>query len=63
MQKPINLKYNEEVFKPGETKILYNQLRSGEKNMYIVSTPLQLLCAIEAQHYFNTQNNSGNTSC
>lgn len=55
--KPRNLKYNKEIYKPGETKILYDKLEEGEKNIYIVSTPIQLLNAIEAQNYFQTKNN------
>ncbi len=55
--RPINLQFDKEIFLPGETKILYDKLEDGEKNLYIVSTPLQLLGAIEAQHYFNTHNN------
>ena len=56
-KKPTNIKYSEETYLPGQTKILYDKLEDGEKNLYIVSTPLQLLCAIEAQHHFKTQNN------
>ena len=56
-EKPKNLHYCNDTFPPAQTKILYDELKEGEKNLYIVSTPLQLLCAIEAQHHFNTQNN------
>lgn len=56
-KKPINLKYDKEFYKPGETKILYDNLKEGAKNLYIVSTPMQLLSAIEAQNYFQTKNN------
>ncbi len=56
-EKPKDLQYCKETFLPGETKILYDQIQLGDKNLYIVSTPLQLLCAIEAQHYFKTENN------
>lgn len=55
--KPTNLQYCKETYLPGETNILYDKLKDGEKNLYIVSTPLQLLGAIEAQHHFKTQNN------
>ena len=55
--KPTNLQYCKETFLPGETNILYNKLEEGEKNLYIVSTPMQLLSAIEAQYYFQTKNN------
>ncbi len=57
MKKHNNLVYDSNFFKPGQTKVLYNKLEVGEKNLYIVSTPLQLLGAIEAQNYFQTQNN------
>ena len=55
--KPTNLRYCKETFLPGETNILYNKLEEGENNLYIVSTPMQLLCAIEAQNHFKTKNN------
>jgi len=55
--KPTNLQYCKETFLPGETNILYNKLEEGENNLYIVSTPMQLLCAIEAQNHFKTKNN------
>lgn len=57
-RKPINLEYCNNTYSPGETKVLYDQIDNNkDKNIYIVSTPLQLLGAIEAQHHFNTQNN------
>ena len=56
-QKPTNLKYDKRIYKPGETKIIYDNLKMGEKNLYIISTPIQLLSAIEAQKHFETKNN------
>ena len=55
--KPKKLKYSTEIYKPGETNILYDNLTEGKKNLYIVSTPMQLLAAIEAQNHFKTENN------
>lgn len=55
--KPTNLRYCKETFRPAKTNILYDKLKDGEKNLYIVGTPLQLLSAIEAQHHFKTKNN------
>jgi len=55
--KPINLKYDKEVFKKGETKVLYDNVGEGEKNLFVVTIPSQLISAIEAQKYFSTKNN------
>jgi len=55
--KPLNLKYDKNRFKPGEVHILYDNIKSGEENLYLVSTPGQMLSAIEAQNYFKTKNN------
>ena len=57
-KKDISLKYDQSIFKPGDVKILYNKIENGQKNLYIVSTPLQLLSAIEAQEYYQTKNNT-----
>ena len=56
-EKIIGLKYDKWIFKPGDIKILHDKLENGQKNLYIVSTPLQLLSAIEAQGYYQTENN------
>jgi len=56
--KPIYLKYSKNIFKPGETKFLYNQLNLDKPiNIFIVTTPSQMFSAIEAQAYFKTKNN------
>ena len=56
--KPQNLKYDKSIFKPGDTHILYDKLnREEEANIYFISTPGQMLSAIEAQNYFKTKNN------
>ena len=57
MMKPINLKYDRVRYKAGDTKILYSNLGEGSQNLFVVSTPMQLLSAIEAQKYFKTKNN------
>jgi hypothetical protein len=57
-KKPINLRYDKSIFKPGDTHILYNNIKEGEEqNIYFVSTPGQMLSAIEAQNHFKTKNN------
>ncbi|MEA2019529.1 MAG: hypothetical protein U9N59_13905, partial [Campylobacterota bacterium] len=56
-KKLINLKYDKRIFKPGDTNTLYNNLKVGKYNCYFVSTPGQMLSAIEAQNYFKTTNN------
>ena len=54
----MNLKYDKKHFKPGETHILFNNINLfHEQNIYFVSTPGQMLSAIEAQNYFQTENN------
>ena len=50
-------KYHKTIFRAGELKIIEDSLTDSPKNLYIVSTPLQLLSAIEAQKHFQTQNN------
>lgn len=57
-KKAISLEYDESVFKPGDMKVLHDNLEHGQTNLYIVATPLQLLSAIEAQGYYQTKNNT-----
>ncbi|CAA6825444.1 MAG: Unknown protein [uncultured Sulfurovum sp.] len=58
MARPKNLEYNKSIFKPGDTHILHNTLNKKEKaNIYFISTPGQMLSAIEAQNHFQTKNN------
>ncbi len=57
IQEHTKLVYESNTFKVGQTNILTDQLQSGMKNIFLISTTIELLNAIEAQHYFKTNNN------
>ncbi|MEA2018278.1 MAG: hypothetical protein U9N59_07510 [Campylobacterota bacterium] len=49
--------YEKDIKDSSSLNILYDELNDGDKNLFIINTPNQLLAAIEAQNHFKTTNN------